>query len=57
MLKCLKNADGWKKQEFLQQVLLLVQPVLKHCPATMQRNFTQMLLQRYFVQKSALCRR
>ena len=45
-----------KKQEFLQQVLLLVQPVLKHCPATMQRNFTQMLLQQYFVQKSALCR-
>ena len=55
MLKCLKMQIE-KKTEFLQQVLLLVQPVLKHCPATMQRNFTQMLLQRYFVQKSALCR-
>ena len=56
MLKCLKNAD-WKKTGIFAAGVALVQPVLKHCPATMQRNFTQMLLQRYFVQKSALCRR
>lgn len=55
MFKCLKNAD-WKKTGIFAAGVALVQPVLKHCPAMMQRNFTQTLRQQHFVQKSALCR-
>ena len=55
MLKCLKNAD-WKKTGIFA-AFYLEQQVLKHYQVRMQRNFTQMLLQQYFVQKSALCRR
>jgi len=56
MLKCLKNAD-WKKTGIFAAGVAFGTAGIKHCPATMQRNFTQMLLQQYFVQKSALCRR
>ena len=45
MLKCLKNAD-WKKTGIFAAGV-----------AFGTAGITQMLLQRYFVQKSALCRR
>lgn len=41
-----------KKTGFLQQVFYLEQQVLKHYQVRMQRNFTQIVQQLFFVQKN-----
>ena len=56
MLKCLKNAD-WKKTGIFAAGVAFGTAGIKALSSNDAKNFTQMLLQRYFVQKSALCRR